>query len=76
MKGPFTREMNEVLYKNYNIDCMITKESGAEGGFLEKIHAAMALDMSIIVIKRAKLDYPKVYCSIEEVLQQVKEMRK
>ena len=33
MKGPFTQEMNESTYKQYDIDLVITKERGITGGY-------------------------------------------
>ena len=60
MKGPFTEEMNEILYKNYNIDLIITKESGNEGGFIEKITPCQKLGISSIIITRPKINYPKI----------------
>jgi precorrin-6A/cobalt-precorrin-6A reductase len=60
MKGPFSEEINEETYKHYNIDLVITKESGVEGGFLEKVNAAKNLDIPVIVIVREKLNYPNV----------------
>ena len=67
MKGPFSEEINEETYKHYNIDLVITKESGVEGGFLEKVNAAKNLDIPVIVIVREKLNYPNVVNHIENV---------
>lgn len=75
MKGPFSTEMNEVMYKHYGIDCMITKESGIEGGFLEKIESCKKLGVKVIVIKRKVLVYPNVKYTVEDVLKEVKKMR-
>ena len=36
MKGPFTEEINIATYRQYDIDLLITKESGVAGGFLEQ----------------------------------------
>ena len=36
MKGPFSQSINEEFYKHYNVDIVVTKESGIAGGFLEK----------------------------------------
>lgn len=69
MKGPFSEEINVALYKHYEIDCMITKESGAEGGFLEKVEACIHQGIHVVVIKREQLDYPKVASSIDVLLE-------
>lgn len=75
MKGPFSEEMNALLYKEYAIDCMITKESGHEGGFLEKIRPCKILGIKTIVIKRAGLAYPCVYHEIKELVAYVETLR-
>ena len=54
MKGPFSEEMNIATYKQYNIDLLITKESGVAGGFLEKINACKVLNIPVIIISRKK----------------------
>lgn len=69
MKGPFSEEINVALYKHYKIDCMITKESGVEGGFLEKVEGCIRQGIHVIVIKREQLDYPKVASSIDVLLE-------
>ena len=75
MKGPFSEEMNALLYKEYAIDCMITKESGNEGGFLEKIRPCKQLGIRTIVIKRAGLAYPCVYHEIKELIACIETLR-
>lgn len=51
-KGPFTYEENIEAFKKYSAKWLVTKSSGKNGGFEEKIEAAMALNMNIVVIKR------------------------
>lgn len=71
MKGPFSEAVNKALYQHYKVDCLITKESGAEGGFLEKVRSCQEEGIEVIVIKRETLAYPKVASSIESVVEQV-----
>ena len=52
MQGPFTRELNEALIRMLRIEVMVTKDSGATGGFMEKIEAAEACGIATIVIGR------------------------
>ena len=52
MHGPFSRMMNEALLRQYDIKYLVTKESGKEGGFEEKLQAATALGINVCVIKR------------------------
>jgi len=72
MKGPFSITVNEALYKAYDTDLVITKESGMEGGFLEKIKACKNRDIDVIVIKRATVAYPCVVHQIEDILKYIK----
>lgn len=52
MQGPFTVEMNEAMLRQYHIAHLVTKESGASGGYGEKLEAASRADASIWVIDR------------------------
>jgi precorrin-6x reductase len=52
MQGPFSKEMNSALIKQFGIDVMVTKESGNTGGFLEKIEAANENLIPVLVLKR------------------------
>lgn len=54
LQGPFSEGMNEALLKQYGISCMVTKESGAAGGFMEKYNAAKALGVDLYVIGSPK----------------------
>ncbi|MEK5448825.1 precorrin-6A reductase [Paenibacillus sp. FSL R7-0331] len=57
MQGPFSREMNEALFRQYGTQVMITKESGAEGSVEEKLRAALDMGLYVILIVRPKLDF-------------------
>ncbi|MGL5312751.1 MAG: cobalt-precorrin-6A reductase [Peptostreptococcaceae bacterium] len=72
MKGPFSEAINEEFYKHYNIDVVITKESGVAGGFLEKVNACKNLNIPVIIITREKLDYPYVINEINEIEEVLK----
>ena len=52
MQGPFDYDLNLALFKGLNIKVLVTKDSGKNGGFLEKIKAANDLNIQIILIKR------------------------
>ncbi len=71
MKGPFSEKINEEFYKHYNIDLVITKESGIEGGFLEKINACKNLDIPVIIIEREKLKYLNIKNNIDEIIEEL-----
>ena len=52
MQGPFSFEFNCALIHELDIACMVTKASGAAGGFDEKIQAASACGVRLIVVDR------------------------
>jgi precorrin-6Y C5,15-methyltransferase (decarboxylating) len=52
MQGPFSMEMNLAMLREYQIAYMVTKESGTNGGFVEKQEAARAAGATLIVIGR------------------------
>ncbi len=52
MQGPFTRELNEALIRQYRIAWVVTKDGGAAGGFPEKAAAARSCGAGLIVLRR------------------------
>ncbi|MCR5419618.1 MAG: precorrin-6A reductase [Lachnospiraceae bacterium] len=52
MHGPFSRELNKAIIKQYDIKHLVTKESGAAGGYEEKIQACLELGIMAHVIER------------------------
>lgn len=54
MQGPFTAELNEAVIRQYHISYVVTKESGASGGYPEKTEAAKRTGAKIFVIGRPK----------------------
>ena len=51
-KGPFSKEANCALIRRLGIDIMVTKASGAAGGFWEKVEAARECGIELVVIHR------------------------
>ena len=54
MWGPFLKELNLALLRQFHISYLVTKESGREGGFDEKLAAAKEAGCLLIVIERPK----------------------
>ena len=52
MQGPFSRELNIAMLKKFHSKFMVTKDSGAAGGFEEKAEAAAAAGAKLLVIGR------------------------
>ena len=54
MQGPFTQELNAAMFRATKADILLTKESGAAGGFPEKLAAARACGMTAAVLARPR----------------------
>lgn len=52
LRGPFSAEFNRALYDFCQPDVVITKESGNEGGYLQKVEPSLALNIPCIVVRR------------------------
>jgi len=50
--GPFSAAFNAALYRQCAADVVITKSSGAEGGFMEKVEPCLDAGIPCIVITR------------------------
>ncbi len=68
MQGPFSAELNAAIYRHYGVTLMITKESGEAGAVDEKLEAALAMGIEVIVIDRPKLAYGNAYAEPSDVL--------
>lgn len=63
MQGPFTEEMNRAVMEQYNIRYLLTKQSGAAGGYPEKCRAAQAVGVELVTVLPPK---ETEGCSVEE----------
>ncbi|MBE6029516.1 MAG: precorrin-6A reductase [Clostridiales bacterium] len=72
VQGPFSEELNKAVIRDYKTEVMITKDSGAAGGFPEKIRAAHECRIPIIVIARPEEDG----LSFDEILAVCREKMK
>lgn len=52
MQGPFTLGLNVALMRQFEIDYLVTKDGGAQGGFAEKAEAAAQCGAQLIVLRR------------------------
>ncbi len=68
MQGPFSADANRTLWRDWKIDCVLTKDSGPGGGVPEKIEAANALGIPLLMVKRPRLAYPHQTSAPAEVL--------
>lgn len=70
MQGPFSKEMNMAALKETRASVLLTKESGAVGGFPEKLAAAKELDVSAVVLKRPAEDSGLL---LSEIVRRIKD---
>lgn len=52
VQGPFSREFNEAMLRQYQCRYLVTKDSGKAGGFQEKVQAALACGAVPVIIGR------------------------
>lgn len=86
MQGPFSKEMNLAMLRQYRCQWLLTKDSGRTGGFEEKRLAAQEAGVGLVLVGRPKetqqgFSYEKVLAAVldrcgafqklkEEILQQ------
>lgn len=71
IQGPFSKELNKALYKQFSTTLIITKESGKVGSVDEKMDAALEIGIPVILIKRPKIQYENLCTSFEEVFEKL-----
>lgn len=76
MQGPFTKELNCAIYKQFNIKYMVTKDSGLIGGTIEKIDSAIENNIEVLLINRPKLEYVNKYYSISNMIDVIENLFK
>ena len=67
LQGPFSFELNTALYERFKVDTIVTKDSGKQGGVIEKINAAVKSKINVVLIKRPDIAYPCVYTLIDKI---------
>mgnify|MGYP002732313138 CR=1 FL=1 len=70
MQGPFSEEMNAAMLHAANASIALTKESGAAGGFPEKLAAAKRLGIPLAVLQRPE---DTKGCTLPELMQRIEE---
>ena len=72
MQGPFSRELNEALIRQFHIVYLVTKDGGKAGGFQEKVQAAENTGIELVLIHRPE----ETGESFDEVVKSCEEMMK
>lgn len=68
IQGPFSKELNRILFKSYGTDILFSRDSGPAGGTDTKIAAALALHADVVLLKRPCVTAGLVRSSVPEVL--------
>lgn len=71
MQGPFTEELNLALMRQCGIRYLLTKQSGAAGGYPEKRRAAQEAGVKLLVLQPPRED--AAGCSVEEAQEMILE---
>ena len=74
MQGPFSEGFNTALWRDQRIDCVVTKDSGEAGGFSAKARAAAALGIPLLVVRRPRMEYPRVAADFDAVIEQLRSL--
>lgn len=66
MQGPFSTRFNQAIFQAYRAGVIVTRDSGPAGGTENKLKAARALQIPVILIKRTiSSQQPAVYTPAE-----------
>ena len=71
VKGPLSKATNKALMMEYDIDHLVTKDTGTEGGLMEKVKAAHELGILVHLLQRPRITYPKVYEDYNELMAEM-----
>ena len=52
MQGPFSREMNAAMIRQYGVRYVVSKDGGSPGGFPEKAQAALETGAQLLLLRR------------------------
>ena len=57
IQGPITYDLEKAFIKQFDVKAILTKDSGVQGGVLNKFNAARDSNIKTIVIEKTKFDY-------------------
>lgn len=70
MQGPFSKELNVALLRQYDIKTLVTKDTGGYGGFREKAEAAREAGAALLVVERPGDETGYTLEEIQEILKE------
>lgn len=69
LQGPISYELEKAFINQYNVKAILTKDSGIEGGVLEKLSAARQCKIKTIVIEKTKFNYDVKFNDEEKLVK-------
>ena len=69
LQGPFTREFNREMFRQYGADVIITKNSGTIGGTDTKFSAADDLGLPVILVDKPAIKYDNLAVDFDTVIK-------
>jgi precorrin-6A/cobalt-precorrin-6A reductase len=71
MQGPFDQELNGYLIRRFDVEWMVSKQSGSEGGLREKIAACLEHETKLLVIDPPDLAYSEIVHTTGELIERL-----
>ena len=71
MQGPFTTQLNEAIIHQYGIKCLVTKQSGINGGYPQKLEAAANAGIPVYVLGHPSQEEGDSYLEICRKLEKI-----
>lgn len=68
MQGPFSHELNAAMLRQTGADILVTKDTGAAGGFAEKLSAAREVGATVLVIARPCAEEGRTLAEMQDYL--------
>jgi precorrin-6A/cobalt-precorrin-6A reductase len=68
MKHIFSVEFEKALIREFDIKYLVTKESGAEGGVMEKAEAAAQCGVEVVMIRRPVREAEDIFYNMDELI--------
>jgi precorrin-6A/cobalt-precorrin-6A reductase len=72
ISGVCSVALNVALLQEFGIKYMVTKESGTEGGFPQKMEAAIRTGTKVIILRRPAIAYPETFSEYELLWSRIK----
>ena len=69
LQGPISYELEKAFIKQYDVKAILTKDSGTQGGVLEKLKAIRECKIKLIVIENPKFIYDLEFNDEEKLIE-------